>query len=57
MVELESNQKLLYSDDYFPMIPGKPKTIEASLLEKTSGDPVRLTAGIFGTEKNQIFTL
>jgi len=57
MVELESNQKLLYSDDYFPMIPGKPKTIEASLLEKTSGGPVRLTAGIFGTEENQIFTL
>ena len=57
MVELESNQKLLYSDDYFPLIPGKPKTIEAGLLEKTSGGPVKLTAGIFGMKENQVFTL
>ena len=57
MVELESNQKILYSDDYFPLIPGKPKTIEARLLEKTSGGPVKLTVGILGMDETQAFTL
>ena len=57
MVELESNQKLLYSDDYFPLIPEKPRIIEASLLEKTSGGPVKLTVGIFGMKETQTFTL
>jgi beta-mannosidase len=42
LVELESNQKLLFSDDYFPLIPGYGKTIEVSLLEKTSNDPITL---------------
>jgi beta-mannosidase len=57
MVELESNQKLLYSDDYFPLIPEKPKTVEASLLEKTSDGPIRLSADIFGMNEVQTFTL
>jgi beta-mannosidase len=57
MVELESNQKLLFSDDYFPMIPEKPKIVEVSLLERTSGDPVRLSAGILGYGERQNFTL
>jgi beta-mannosidase len=57
MVELESNQKLLYSDNYFPLIPEKPKTIEAGLLERTSDGPIHLTAGIFGTDEVQTFTL
>jgi beta-mannosidase len=57
MVELESSQKLLYSDNYFPLISEKPKTIKATLLEKTADDPVKLTVGILGTEENKIFTL
>jgi beta-mannosidase len=57
MVELESSQKLLYSDNYFPLIPEKPKTVEAVLLEKTSDGPVYLTAGIFGTDETRTFTL
>ena len=57
MVELESNQKLLYSDDYFPMIGGKPKVIEVRLLEKTGGKNVSLSVGIFGSGDYQGFTL
>jgi hypothetical protein len=57
MVELESNQKLLFSDDYFPLIPEKTRVIEVSLLEKTSDEPVRLTASILGCQERQIFTL
>jgi hypothetical protein len=57
MVELESNQKLLFSDDYFPMIPEKTKVIDVSLLEKTSDEPVRLSAGILGAPERQSFTL
>jgi hypothetical protein len=57
MVELESNQKLLFSDDYFPMVPGKTRVIEVSLLEKTSDEPVCLSAGILGCPERQSFTL
>jgi hypothetical protein len=57
MVELESNQKLLYSDDYFPLIPEKAKVIDVSLLEKTSNKPVNLTVAILGFNKTQSFVL
>jgi hypothetical protein len=57
MVELESNQKLLCSDDYFPLIPEKPKTIEATLLEKTFGGPVKLFVSSLGSEEKEVFTL
>jgi len=57
MVELESNQKLLYSDDYFPLVPGKAKIIEATLLEKTSGGPVQLKIGVLGMEEYQTLKL
>jgi beta-mannosidase len=57
LVELESNQKLLYTDNYFPLINGKPKTVEAYLLEKTDDDPVLLRAGILGSPDVQTFTL
>jgi beta-mannosidase len=57
LVELESNQKLLYSDDYFPMINGRKKTVEACLLERTSGEPVRLRVGILGAPEVQTITL
>jgi beta-mannosidase len=57
MIELESNQKLLYSDNYFPMIAQKPKVIEACILERTSAEPVMLTAGILGSEEKQGFSL
>jgi beta-mannosidase len=57
MVELESNHKLLLSDDYFPMIPGKAKVIELSLLERTSGDAVQLKAGILGSGTKQDLVL
>jgi hypothetical protein len=30
LVELESNHKLLYSDNCFPLVPGKDKIIELS---------------------------
>jgi beta-mannosidase len=57
LVELESNHKLLYTDDYFPMINGKKKVIEAVLLEKTSDEPIRLTAGILGAPGTQTVIL
>jgi beta-mannosidase len=57
MVELESNHKFLYSDDYFPMISEKPKIIEAFLLEKTSGKPINLSVGILGSGEQQIIIL
>jgi beta-mannosidase len=57
MVELESNHKLLFSDDYFPMIAGKPRVIEASLLEKTGTKPVTLTVNILGSDEKQTINL
>jgi beta-mannosidase len=57
LVELESNHKLLFSDDYFPMIPEKGKIIEASLLEKTGNKQPHLTVGILGSENKQTFNL
>ncbi|GHV90470.1 beta-mannosidase [Spirochaetia bacterium] len=57
LIELESNHKLLYTDDYFPMINGKEKVIEATLLEKTSDEPVKLIAGILGAEGTQTVIL
>jgi beta-mannosidase len=57
LVELESNQKLLYTDDYFPLINGKPKTVEARLLEKTNEGPVDLRVGILGSPDVQRVTL
>jgi beta-mannosidase len=57
LVELESNQKLLYTDDYFPLINGRPKTVEAQLLEKTGEGPVELRVGILGSPEVQRVTL
>ena len=57
MVELESNQKLLLSDNYFPIIPRKPKIIEVKLLERTSEGQVMLTAGILGSKEKLDFLL
>ena len=57
MIELESNQKLLFSDNYFPMIPQKSKIIEAGLLEKTADEPFILTVQIAGYEEKQEFEL
>jgi beta-mannosidase len=49
LIELESNHKLLYSDNYFPIVPGRDKVIEVSLLERTGSDPVRIFANILGS--------
>jgi beta-mannosidase len=57
LVELESNQKLLFTDNYFPLVNGGEKVIEAILLEKTSDEPVKLTAGILGAPEAQTITL
>ncbi|GHU55125.1 beta-mannosidase [Spirochaetia bacterium] len=57
LIELESNHKLLFTDNYFPMINSKEKVIEATLLEKTSDEPVKLIAGILGAEKTQTVIL
>jgi hypothetical protein len=40
---------LLYSDNYFPVVPGRDKLIEISLQERTGGEPVRLFANILGS--------
>jgi hypothetical protein len=49
LVELESNQRLLFSDNYFPLVNGAGKIVEITLLEKTaSKEPVCVTAGILG---------
>jgi beta-mannosidase len=57
LIELESNHKLLFTDDYFPMINGKEKVIEATLLEKTSAEPIKLIAGILGAPEVQTVIL
>ncbi|GHV13163.1 beta-mannosidase [Spirochaetia bacterium] len=57
LIELESNHKLLFTDDYFPMINGKEKVLEATLLEKTSDEPVKLIVGILGAPDTQTVVL
>jgi len=57
MVQLEGNQKFLFSDNYFPMIPQKSKIIEAGLLERTTDEPFLLTVQIAGFEEKQEFEL
>jgi hypothetical protein len=57
LVELESNEKLLYTDNYFPLVPGKGKMIDLLLSEKEGKGPVCLTAGILGSQDKQIFEL
>jgi beta-mannosidase len=57
LVELESNHKLLYTDNYFPLIQGKDKVVELSILERTGNDPVKLSAGILGAPNTQSITL
>jgi beta-mannosidase len=57
LVELESNHKLLFSDDYFPLAPGRDKIVEAFLLEKTVPEPIRLTASILGGPNKQSYIL
>jgi len=49
LVELESNHKMLWSDDYFPLVNGHDKVIEAALLERTGPEPVRMTTGVLGS--------
>lgn len=50
MVELEGNHKLLFSDNYFPLMPGAEnrRMIEVTLLERLSDEPVRLCVGGLG---------
>jgi len=57
MIKLESNQKLLFSDNYFPMVPGKSKIIEAKIIEKIAEEPTSLTIQILGFDKKQEFVL
>jgi beta-mannosidase len=57
LVELESNQKLLYTDNYFPLINGRPKTVGVRLLERTGDEPLWLRAGILGTPEVQTLRL
>ncbi|TBL79889.1 beta-mannosidase [Paenibacillus thalictri] len=51
MVLLESNQKLLFSDNYFTLVPGVKKRIDVTLLEQTGGDEVLLTAASLDAEQ------
>jgi beta-mannosidase len=57
LVELESNQKLLFTDNYFPLANGGEKAVEAVLLERTSDEPVKLRAGVLGAPEAQTVTL
>jgi hypothetical protein len=57
LVEMESNQKLLYTDNYFPLINGRKKTLKAHLLERTGEGPVQLRVGVLGAPAIQVFTL
>ena len=57
MVEIESNQKLLLSDNYFPMIPQKTKIIKTNVLEKTSPEASALIINILGCKEKQQFFL
>jgi beta-mannosidase len=57
LIELESSHKLLYTDNYFPIVPGKGKIIDVSLLERTGSGPVRLFANILGSADKQSMEL
>jgi beta-mannosidase len=57
LIELESNHKLLYSDNYFPVVPGRDKLIEVSLLERTGSEPIRISANILGSVDRQSLEL
>ncbi|MDR0450207.1 MAG: beta galactosidase jelly roll domain-containing protein [Treponema sp.] len=57
LVELESNHKLLFTDNYFPLVNGGEKAVEAVLLERTGKEPVRLSAGILGAPDRQTIGL
>jgi beta-mannosidase len=57
LVELESNHKLLYTDNYFPLINGRAKTVGVRLLERTSDEPLWLRAGILGSPEVQSLPL
>jgi beta-mannosidase len=57
LVELESNGKLLFTDNYFPLVNGREKVIEAVLLEGTEEEPLKLTAGILGGPETQTVIL
>ncbi|HEY5466777.1 MAG TPA: glycoside hydrolase family 2 protein [Clostridia bacterium] len=49
MVELESNKKLMFSDNYFPMVPHHSKIVTAWLLEDTGEEAAQLRVGSLGT--------
>jgi len=58
MVQLDGNHKLLFSDNYFPLMPNLPdgiieRLIEVTLLERLSEEPLKLTVGQLGCDKQQ----
>jgi beta-mannosidase len=57
LVELESNRKMLFTDNYFPLVKGGEKVVEAILLEGSGEGPVELSAGILGGPEARTLTL
>jgi beta-mannosidase len=54
-VEIECNHKIMLSDNYFPTANGK--TVELTILEHTSDEPIVVTVSALGSEEKQTFVL
>lgn len=55
--EIESNQKLLCSDNYFPMAPGEVKKVQIEILERTSDEVPCLKLQTLGIDTQLHITL
>jgi beta-mannosidase len=57
LVQLEGNQKWLFSDNYFTLVPGHSKVVTVSLLERTSSDSPTLAVSALEVPGVQTFDL
>ena len=53
MILIESNHKILCSDNYFSIIPQMERTVDISVLEKTVDEPLELFFNILGCDDKQ----
>jgi beta-mannosidase len=57
LVQLEGNQKWLFSDNYFTLIPGSPRKLVATLLQRVSPAQPTLTVSSLDVPAEQTFEL
>ncbi|MFH5183897.1 glycoside hydrolase family 2 protein [Paenibacillus sp. TAB 01] len=57
LLMLESNHKLLCSDNYFTLVPGTKKHVEVMVLEQTGGDGLLLTVSALDDTNVQQYSL